>query len=457
MPKALDLFSHTGGLKTNVSPFLYRSTETPYSVNVRTDTELGSLTKATQYSQYINDAGNNAIQGIFPFEAADSTKKLFMASNGVIYEDDAGTWTSRDTGLSTSAKFESAMFYDKVYVTNGVDNLRYSSNGTTWNTVALTPKYVDVFRNRLYSANFGGSDRNKFKYSDLGDGTTTNNTVATIEDAITGLKATFNYVYFFTAKDFWRWDEAYLVKVDNIGCTSHRSIQAGNGLLFFANKEGVWVTDGNRPELISRPVQYWWDGITDANFDDLNGVFFDNEYYLWVGTSQSEANVVLVYNTLYQNWRVMTGWPSNVMATWTNGTDSQDLYFGNNTADSLVYIADTSYDQGATVVTATYDYPILFPAGPDKEFWGTSLHCYAESAGNPTFQIQYALNWSDDFKTLDEWTLQGLGFPEHHSIDIPKYIQGRAVQWRIKESTSTNAWFWHGMKMYYEETLGRSD
>lgn len=454
MAKSLDLFTH-GNLSTAVSPFLYKSTESPDHRNVETTVELGAVTPAVQWTAFATDEGSSDIQGVFPFETA-SSKKLFMVADGGLKEEVSGTWTGRVSSLDTTAKFESAMLYDTLYVTNGVDDMLYTTDGTTWNTVARTAKYLAVFRDRLYEANLSGTTENQFTYSDAGDGTTVSNTIATIEDAITGIHATFNYVYLFTANSFWRWDETYLLKVDNTGTRSHRTLASGNGLLFFANKDGVWMTDGGKAQLISRPVQYWIDGIATANLDDLNAAFYENEYYLWIGDSQTVSDVVLVYNTLYQQWRVLTGWNSLCMAVWTNSDGERNLYFGED-GNSVVRRVAAAYTQNGTAIDQQYLYPQIFPAGPDKEFFGKTLHCYAESTSPITFQLLYATDWSDDFQVLDTWTLEGKGFTEYRRLDVSRKINGRSVQWKVLVQNASALWKWQGMRFYFETSQGVQD
>ncbi len=460
MPQALALVDHTGGLKTNVSPFFAGKNYSPNALNVEYAQSLGSVSKATQYAQYGSDAGGTKIQGIFPFQAADNTKRLFMASNGIIYEDVAGTWTSRKTGLSDSTDYGSAMFYNRLYVANGSDGLQYTDDGTTWNNVsAAVGSHIAVFKNRLYLANIGsGSNRNRFEYSDLGDGTTVaNNTVDEIESAINGIHATYNVLYLFTEKSFWSWDETYLQKVDNVGTTAGRSVASGNGRLFFANRDGVWMSTGGKAQLISRPVQYWIDGVSASNYSEYNAAFWKNEYYLWIGDTQDQANVVLVFNTLYNTWRILTNWPSEEMAVWTNTSGEENLYFGNNAADSLVFKAQEVYSQAGVSTASVYDYDVQFPATPDKEFQGISIHCFAESDGNPVFQLSYALDSEDTFHELYSWVLQGNGYMEQVKIDLPSSCKGKAVQFRVSETGSANAWHWHGIKMYFDAERGVND
>ncbi len=467
MQKAITLLNHTGGIKTNVSPFFTGENYSPNALNVEYAASIGSVSKAKQYAQHSSDAGSTAIQGLFPFESAIGSNKLFMATNGVIYEDVVGTWTSRRTGQNSTEICDYAMFYDRLYITNGTNQVLFTADGILWSTVSITPKYCEVYKNRMYYANHGGASSNRFTYSDLGDGTASGgadilgpddgNFVDEITGAITGMHATFNSLYLFTDKAFYAWDESYLTKVDNVGCTSNRSIASGNGRLFFANKQGVWMSTGSKAQFISRPVQAWWDGVSASSYSNLNAAFWNNEYYLWVGTTNSYSNVVLVFNTLYNTWRILTGWPSAVMATWTNTINEENLYFGNNTTDSLVFKAKNIYTQATVATTAVYDYDVIFPAGPDKDFQGLTLHCFAESAGNPVFQISYALDSSDVFHELKSWMLEGHGYMEQIKIALPSTCRGKAIQFRITESTGPNAWSWHGLRMYFDMERGAND
>lgn len=471
MPRPISLNNHSGGLKTNLSPFLYEKHESPHNYNVDTTSNLGAVSKAKHYYQFSSDAGSTAIQGIMPFENVNGQTKIFMATNGTIYEDVDGTWTSRHTGVENNKNVESVVFYNRLYVANELKGLRYTDNGVDWQTSVVNedstsidwrPKFVEVFRDRLYAANFGGTDnnqRNRFAFSDLGDGTTFNsdNLIDTIENPITGMKATFNGVYLFTDRSFWRWDNSYLLKVDNEGTESHRSIAAGASRLFFANKTGVWESTGGRPKFISRPIQWWWDDIIPTNFSKLNGVYHNNEYYLWIGDSRGKSDVVLVYSTLFETWRVLTNWPSNVMATWSNESNEKNIYFGNNTSDSIIYKTDDVYEQNNVRVESLYEYPHLFPAGIDKESYGRSLHCFAQCNGQVTFTVEYQLDSDGTWHELGNWSLDGTGGIEKHVFDLDNTVVGYSIKFRIKESNSGDAWQWHGMRYYSEGRRGVND
>ncbi len=462
MPQKIDLFNHIGGVKTNLSPFFLKESDSPKSVNVDTHQELGAVSKAIQYDQYHDTPGDGPIQVFVPANAPDGSSALFFVSGGTIYRDSPTSFTNLGTNqFNTTARMSGTFMYDTLFLTDGITT-RYSANmGLSFSTssLAIAPKILENFKNRLYAVNFGANEANRFRFSNLGDGNTfgSSDYVDTIDAPITAARATLNYIFFFTKDSVWRWDEAYLFKIDNTGTRAMNAPQAGDGSVFFANEEGVYEIRGaGKPSLISRPVQEWIDAIDPGNLTKLNGTFFKNEYYLWIGDVLGYTDVVLVYNTLYKNWRVLDNWLSNVMTVWTDSTDYTTLYYGHHSSNRM-YIYGGTVNQSDVATTATYDYPALMPVGGDKEFQGKSLHCFARSPGIVTFQIQYALDWSDNFLTLKEWELRGLGYTEHVRIDVPLSLCGRAVQWRIKETASGIPWTWEGVRFYFEPLRGVDD
>lgn len=463
MSQKIDLFNHIGGIKTALSPFFYKPNETPLALNIGSHQELGAVTKAEQYDAFGGSSGSSYLQAIQPAEYPNGDSLLFSVNAGLVYKYTPGGWVNLAVGftaMDATVMWGSAFMYDTVYFTDGL-KMYYSANeGAFWtaHTLSPVPKLLEVFKNRLYGANFSGNT-NRFRFSDVSDGTTfsTANYVDTIDAPIVAMKATLNYLYLFTAESTWRWDETYLYKVDDIGVRSAYAAVYGAQMMFFIGTDGIFQVNGGRaPYQISRPVQDWLDGVEPTNIPKFNTGFFKDEVYFWIGDSLGYTDVVLVYNTVFKSWRVLTGWPSAMMAVWTDSTIDKRLYFAKHTTNG-VYRYGGTVNQDDVAVTAQYDYPILTPAGGDKEFQGKSLHCFARSTGLATFQIQYALNWQDDFVALKEWELRGEGFTETIQINVPASVCGKAVQWRILESTSGIPWTWEGMRFYFDTTRGVND
>jgi len=49
----------------------------------------------------------------------------------------------------------------------------------------------------------------------------------------------------------WSWDETNLKKIADVGCDSYKSIQVINGILYWANRNGIWRWNGSLPQLIT--------------------------------------------------------------------------------------------------------------------------------------------------------------------------------------------------------------
>jgi hypothetical protein len=49
----------------------------------------------------------------------------------------------------------------------------------------------------------------------------------------------------------WTYDEENVKKIADIGCDSYKSIKVINGILYWANRDGIWRWAGDLPQLIS--------------------------------------------------------------------------------------------------------------------------------------------------------------------------------------------------------------
>lgn len=477
----LQLFDHTSGVKTFVSPMLTDPTSLATAENVELFSRLGAVRK--QHGDSILGGTIDAahtIQGVFPFNTPDGTERIFGASNGVIYQNVGGTWTSKKTGLSTSAKMFSAVMYDHLYVVDGVNAINYTTDGTTWSSVsAEKPSLTAVFKNRLYGANYP-TGKNRFAWSDVGDGTSLNGDPAhatpdnysdDIPDPIVGILSTSNYLYLWTDKEFYRYDETYLIRIAPVGAAGQRAIAAGDSEIVWANADGLWLSNGGVPQHIQRPVERYYDLVGTSQIANVAVGFFDNTFYVALGTAtgtidgETLSNIVLVYQTQIKAWTMYTGLPVACWATWSQSGISQ-LYYGTNATPGLVLqllrpvdSAGGHYSTGSQVAfTAGFAYQPIVPANPHQDVQGKSLYCYAIADGKVTFQIQVALDWQDTFTTLAEWTLQGSGDMETFFFSLPASMRGRSVQFRVTDGGALVAdWQWIGMEFYYSQNPGMRD
>jgi hypothetical protein len=62
----------------------------------------------------------------------------------------------------------------------------------------------------------------------------------------------------------WTYDEVSRKKVADIGCNSYKTIKVINGVLYWANRDGIWRWAGDLPQLISGKVQPFIDNADQS-------------------------------------------------------------------------------------------------------------------------------------------------------------------------------------------------
>ena len=153
----------SGGVNTNVSPFLVQDGEMLDIQNFSTP-KIGVLKKAGDYT--ITNAQITASQDILggvDFQRADGTHEHIVAidgdSNAGNYKDVTGTWTTQSQALTSAYKvrFAYSPALDYLFACNYADDTR-SFDGTTWSTStnvvdAPKAKYIISFGQRIYLLN----------------------------------------------------------------------------------------------------------------------------------------------------------------------------------------------------------------------------------------------------------------------------------------------------------------
>lgn len=92
---------------------------------------------------------------------------------------------------------------------------------------------------------------------------------------------------------------------DGIGCVSHRSIAESPYGTFFLGRDGVWITDGSRLELVSDDVEPLLKAVAPDARGRAAGRWHDGRYYLSVEVQRDETHVVgrtLEYDPKRKTW-----------------------------------------------------------------------------------------------------------------------------------------------------------
>lgn len=338
------------------------------------------IIKRNGYTMIANDAGDNVVQGLKGVRFANGTKELLMVSNGIIYKwTGSGNWTNigGTYTLSTTADVDIVVANNSVYFFDGANTVpKY--NGTTGSTVAAIPigDKAKWFHNSLYVTGVSGTP-NRMRISNNGDPEDfSGGTQATIDvnpndgDYITGLGVLKDELLIFKTQSVWSltgFGTAALT-LSNLnerissrsGAISYRSIvNIGNEILYLSflgdkphfraiqrTRYGVLVDGG----VISNDIEVSLNGMNKAQLTKVAGIF-DGRNVFWSAPQGAATtnNRVYAYDTIIKGWTRHVGINASVWESFTISATPQ-VYFGEATADSKVYVMDTSTSDNGTAI-----------------------------------------------------------------------------------------------------------
>lgn len=101
-------------------------------------------------------------------------------------------------------------------------------------------------------------------------------------DEITGGADAYDKLVVFKTRSMWTYDQEQTKKIAEIGCDSAKSIQVIWGILYWANRDGIWRWAGDLPQLISGKVQPLFDEINQSKLGEMVASNYGFEYRLFV-------------------------------------------------------------------------------------------------------------------------------------------------------------------------------
>lgn len=335
---------------------------------------------------------SNPVTGLFTFIVdGGSPKELRMQTTKLQYNN-AGTWTDIDTGFTTGLDTWFTQANNKVYISNGTDNI-HSYDGSTvtdlGNTTYPNAKYTAFWKNYMFVAGSGVLNSTTYKnrvwFSNLG----TPDTFTTATDwfdvgksdgqEITGIYPLGEFLVIFKRRSVhiltgsnpseWILSASVnnLLTISNgIGCVSAKSIvQVGNDLWFMSD-DGMRSV--RRNEQGATPLMGIVSGNINTTIDEINwsyaskiaSVFFDNKVYVAIPTGTSQTNnKILVANTRVSldnptnpyPWFVYTGWTPYCWNIHLSGTPV--LHYGDSLKTNVI-----QGETGTSDVVGTIDFDV---------------------------------------------------------------------------------------------------
>lgn len=305
--------------------------------------------------------------------------ELQAVSNGAWYSNLAGTWTSRKTGLSTSANWSFANYKGSfsginLIGANGVDAMQVYDGATVTNltNAPANGNYVEQFAERLWCvvnndlhgcasgnatnwATFNGDDADPY--------------VKTVEtpagETIVGIKAGSNHLTIFfpnAIQELFGYvpsDFRTIPVTFNIGAVSNQAITSVEGTFYFIHRTGFFqYSGGTLPDKeFSKPIQDYINRINPAAITKCCAGNNGKIVYIAIPLdTATEPDTVIEFNTEFGTFCVWQNYAPLNMSTITGtlyigGVEGQIRQVGGLTTDNgtaiSYYVISKPYSSGS--------------------------------------------------------------------------------------------------------------
>lgn len=407
------------------------------------------IEKRKGYSLIGQDMGNKAILGLHGITTSSGTQRLyaFLSNSGgtaiEIWEyTGSGSWSRIDNTLLTSltrGEVNCVNAENVVYAFDGVSTPVVITPGSPSTVAAVTdgnfPKgsFGVWFHNFHFVAGVVGN-RSTLYWSDLEDSDdftngVTGNVLINPDDGdeITGLATLGDQLIIFKRNRIWALtgfgtttfavDDLSEV-ITGLGTVSYRSIVNNGSDLYFISHVG------GDPEIRSLRRTQYGTLVTGAVLsDDILGTMktlntarlkqtsgvFAGDIMMWsfCETGDITNQLVMVYDLDNKGWVKWTGLNASILTEF-NFSNTSAIYFGESSANSLVYKLDTSTtDNGSAIEfdVRTRSYGVNRPE--IKKKW-KYLYMTADSSGDWDLTVNYSPD-GFTFGTLDTFNLKTIG------------------------------------------------
>lgn len=379
MPQTLDpqlIFGDVSeGVITKVSHKLAPQNSVSLAVNLVFDENYGDAMTRRGITQKGSDiiASDKTVNGLYNFKKSDGTSILLAVLNDS--GDSAGTIAKYTTSWSVpyssdtkdlKTRFET--FLDTCVRLNGTDAVKATTDGSSWGSssaldTANMPngKYIKVYKDQVCIAGVSGSPNSVYISSPVN---ITGNSISWTSgnreivinpedgEQITALGEVSGVLLVFKEQSMFRWNNQS-TEADtlvSVGCSSQESVtNCGQGVLSFFNQKGIWLTSGDYPQLISRKVQEWIDGMNPSYYTEVSSIGDEEYLYVSIGDctvqDRTFTNVVIRYSMNTREFSIFSY--SKKFSKFSSFKTSTAFQLVGGTTDSAVYQIESSSENDA--------------------------------------------------------------------------------------------------------------
>jgi hypothetical protein len=341
-----------------------------------------------------------------------------------------------------------------IYISNGTDVV-HSFNGTSFTEYGSNSddppkgKVGCYFKNRLWLANIG-SNTDYVQYSNTlafgddewndstqvfkvgaGEGTEITAMVPFGDDRIIIFKEDSSYELIIqgAATDSW----TLRVLDPNHGCVAYHGATYLNNDIYYISRDGIRsiLSDvANRQQGVDVPLSWnlkdTWDDVFWAQMkDNARIVGFQDKILVAIPTANNAyGDTILAYFINTKGWSVWTGLNVGCFGTFDDDGDER-LFYGEGTADSVVYELLTGNNDGSTAIHYKEETRAFNFGKPFERKVGGEIEITFETAGSHSITV--SANPDDKgYTELGTITTQGLHLNLYLPFTLGSYKKGRA-------------------------------
>lgn len=329
----------SGGYVDAVDPVNLKPNESPSLLNVQVDNPVGSIKPRAGMIRCGSLPSGNTPTALFEYAKSDGTRRLIASDNANIYQTpDCVTWTTVQTGLSSSAQVHFATVRDKLWIVNGSTWPR-TWDGTTVSILdgrANTPNptipkcaFIEFWKERVWCGAPAG-DPSAIYFSALTDtnGNDLDPSTGTLAwpaanafqiDQNAGSRLYFVKAYrnrLYGGKDNGIWEVGFDNEFNNfvrktyasVGSRYQTSVTEVDGILYFTGRDGIYAFDGDNAVRISEKIK--------NKFLTLNQPLISQNYKTWTTKADFDAGTLTTASTSDEDGSVTI---SSFAAIFANG------------------------------------------------------------------------------------------------------------------------------------------
>ena len=230
--------------------------------------------------------------------------------------------------------------------------------------------------------------------------------------------------------------------VVDVGCSSQESVAVGGNMMFFFNENGVWVTRGDYPTRISRPVQRWIDGMAASFYTNVAGHCDGKYYFCSIGdvtldSGDAYANVVLRYSLDTHEWAVFSY--ANEFRVFSQYVTSSAVEFvGGDTTARVMQMNSGLTDNGTNISFEIESHEMEFGSrGIVKQI---NDRCMAYGINSVSALVQVRIDAGD-------WITLGTLDSDVKEMPVKQILEGRYFSFRVTGTHSTARFRLQGIEM----------